>query len=103
MGELAGFCATIVDCPRVAPALPAELIKRDGQRAPFGLAKIASAIARCAPSDGRAPPPNDRGAATACTSMSLSAAIEAPRKLSNSLTVSIERAGCTIASSLTQA
>ena len=34
------------------PALPAEVIKRDGQRAPFELAKIASAIARAGAATG---------------------------------------------------
>ena len=38
--------------PGVAPALPAEVIKRDGQRAPFDLAKITSAIARAGAATG---------------------------------------------------
>ena len=35
-----------------APALPTQVIKRDGQRAPFELAKIASAIARAGAATG---------------------------------------------------
>ncbi len=38
--------------PDAPPALPAQVIKRDGQRAPFELAKIASAIARAGAATG---------------------------------------------------
>ena len=34
------------------PTLPAQVVKRDGQRAPFELAKIASAIARAGAATG---------------------------------------------------
>src|SRR5664279_374730 len=36
----------------VPPALPTHVLKRDGQRAPFDLAKIASAIARAGAATG---------------------------------------------------
>ncbi len=46
--------ATAIDSPSATaiPALPREVVKRDGQRVPFELGKIASAIARAGAATG---------------------------------------------------
>ncbi len=52
MGLETVAAAKALSSPSAPPALPAQVVKRDGQRAPFELAKITSAIARAGAATG---------------------------------------------------